>query len=53
MEFLQAYAAELDGILNRLYVIEEKYNPGGKERAARMDADFEKYAELMAEVDAA
>lgn len=53
VEFLQAYAAELDGIINRLGAIEEKYNPGGKALAAKIDADFQKYAELMAEVDAA
>jgi hypothetical protein len=43
----------LDGIINRLHAIEEKYNPGGRELAAKMDADFQKYAELMAQVDAA
>ena len=53
VEFLQAYADELDGIITRLHAIEEKYNPGGKALAAKTDALFEKYAELMAEVDAA
>jgi uncharacterized Zn finger protein len=53
VEFLQAYADELDGIINRLHAIEEKYNPGGRELAAKIDADFQKYAELMAQVDAA
>ena len=52
VECLQAYAAELDGIVTRLNAIEEKYNPGGRELAAKIDADFQKYAELMAEVDA-
>ena len=53
VEFLQAYADELDGIINRLGAIEEKHNPGGKALAAKMDAQFQKYAELMAEVDVA
>ena len=53
VECLQAYADELDGIITRLEAVEEKYNPGLKESAAKIDADFQKYAELMAEVDAA
>jgi uncharacterized Zn finger protein len=53
VEFLKAYADELDGIINRLGAIEEKYNPRGKELAAKTDALYEKYAELMAQVDAA
>jgi hypothetical protein len=53
VEFLQAYAAELDGITNRLNAIEERYNPRGKELAAKTDALYEKYAKLMAQVDAA
>jgi uncharacterized Zn finger protein len=47
VEFLQAYAAELDGILTRLNAIEEKYNPGGKERAERSDALYEKYEAMI------
>src|ERR1700723_260490 len=42
VKFLQAYADELDGIINRLGAIEEKYNPGGKALAAKMDAHFQK-----------
>ena len=53
VECLQAYADELDGIITRLEAVEEKYNPGLKESAAKIDADFQKYAELMAQVDAA
>jgi hypothetical protein len=47
VEFLQAYAAELDGILTRLYAIEEKYNPDGKGRAERSDALYEKYEAMI------
>ena len=39
--------------ITRLDAIEEKYNPGDRELAAKIDANFQKYAELMAEVDAA
>ena len=49
VECLQAYADELDGIITRLEAVEEKYNPGLKESAAKIDADFQKYAELMRE----
>jgi hypothetical protein len=47
---LQTYADELDGIITRLEAVEERYNPGLKEKVAKINA---KYAELMAEVDAA
>ena len=50
VECLQAYADELDGIITRLEAVEERYNPGLKEKVAKINA---KYAELMAEVDAA
>jgi hypothetical protein len=46
---LQTYADELDGILTRLEAVEEKFHPGLKEKVAKMDADFQKYAELMAQ----
>jgi hypothetical protein len=47
VEFLQAYAVELDGILTRLNAIEEKYNPGGRELAAKTDALYEKYEAML------
>jgi len=50
---LQTYADELDGILTRLGAVEEKFHPGLKEKVAKMNANFQKYAELMAQVDAA
>jgi uncharacterized Zn finger protein len=47
VECLQAYADELDSIITRLEAVEEKYNPGLKESAAKVDADFQKYAALV------
>jgi hypothetical protein len=47
VECLQAYAAELDGIVTRLNAIEEKYNPGGRELAAKTDALYEKYQAMI------
>jgi hypothetical protein len=37
-------------IITRLNYIEEKYNPGGRELAANVDADYEKYEKLLSEV---
>jgi uncharacterized Zn finger protein len=47
VECLQAHADELDGIITRLEAVEENYNPGLKESAAKIDADFQKYAALV------
>ena len=45
--FSGAYAVELDGIITRLNAIEEKYNPGGRELAAKTDALYEKYEAML------
>jgi hypothetical protein len=47
VEYLQTFAAELDDVLTRLIALEEKHDPGGKERAERWDALHEKYEAMV------